>query len=521
MEKQEKKLNSSLRLLFKTSLFIFVAILLSKIFSYVYRIIIARHFGAEVYGLFSLAIIIIGWFGAIASLGLIEGILRYISLYRGKNEIKKIKYAFRISSKILIISTLITAAISFLLADFISISIFHNPNLIIYLKIFSFMIPFWVFGVYFISIMMSFEKIKQQSFLDGIVHNAIKVLSIVFLIFIGFKTNAVIFSFFLGVFFLFLLSYLYCKYKLSEIFKHAYLKQKTKNKIFKSLISYSWPLMFFGILIGIFYWTDSFIIGYFKSATEVGFYNVAVPIALFLTLAPDLFIQLFFPIITKEYARKNFQLIKELSKQIGKWIFMINIPLFLLVISFPGAIIKIMFGAEYLVAATALRLLLIGSLFSSMFIISNRLISMIGKSKLILIDLVIASIINIILNIWLVPMNSILGINNSLGINGAAIATVISIIIFNSLLMIQARHYTSIIPLRRKMLRIFLISLIPFLVLLFLKKLVVINILSIIILSAIFFLLYFILLILFKGFDRNDLVIISSIKKKLKSIVTN
>tara|TARA_Y100000310_G_scaffold318877_1_gene373429 strand:+ start:1450 stop:3024 length:1575 start_codon:yes stop_codon:yes gene_type:complete len=515
MTKKELRLNYSLKLLFKTSLFIFIALIISKILSYGYRIIIARYFGPEIYGLFSLAIIVIYWFVIFALLGLSEGILRFTALYRGKKQIKKIRYIFRITSIFLIFSSIIAGIISFFLADFISINIFHNPSLIIFLKILSFTIPFWVFSILFFSIINAFEKIKASVFFNHITQNAIKIIAIIILIFFGMGTNAIIFSTFLAIFITFLLTYWYSKHKLSEIFMKYSLNKKTKVKTFNALFSYSWPVMFLSVITIIFYWIDSFLIGFFKTATEVGFYNAVIPIALLLAFTPELFLHLLFPIIIKEYSRKKLNLIKELTKQIGKWIFIINIPLLLLIIIFPGAIINILFGPEYIIAENALRFLSIGALFSSLFIISNNLLSMIGKSKLILFDIIIASIINIILNWLFIPMPFIFGLDNTLGINGAAIATMISVIIFNLLFIFQAKHYTSIIPLRRKIFRVFLISLIPLALLLSIKNQISINALSIIFLLISYFIIYFILLFILKGFDKNDLMIIKTLKKKI------
>jgi len=507
--------------MFKTSIFIFIGIIISKVFSYIYKIIIARYLGVDIFGLYSLSLVIILLFAAISGFGLSEGVLRYISLYRGKNENQKIRYIFRLSSRLLLFSTILTALISFFLAEFISITIFKNPDLIIWIKIFSFLIPMWVFSIFFMNIMISFEKIKQQTVLEKIVQSSAKLFFLLIFIFLGLKTNAVIFSWVLGVSVFFLSTFLYCKYKLSNIFLDYHLEESEKNKISKSLISYSVPIMFFGIISSIFYWTDSLIIGFFKTTAEVGIYNAAIPLAALLLLAPELFIQLLFPIITKEYARKNVTLIKKLSKQIGKWVFIINIPLFFLMIFFPGAIINIFFGSDYLSGISALRFLLIGNLFFSIFIISDRLLLMSGKTKILLMDLVIAGVLNLILNILLVPKDYIFGIENLNGINGAAMATAISMISFNLLLMFHAKYYTNVIPVGKKFLRIFLISLIPISLLFILKSVVEINTFSMIIITILFFTTYFLLLFLMKGLDKNDLLIVETLKEKLSRKIPN
>ncbi|MDD5098705.1 MAG: oligosaccharide flippase family protein, partial [Candidatus Pacebacteria bacterium] len=143
MEKynEEEKLNSSLRLLAKTSAVVLMGVIVSKIIGYVYRIIIARYYGPEVYGLFSLALMISGWFIAVASLGTTEGLLRYASIYRGKKEYEKLKYLFKFSLFISAIISVVSGILLFFMADYIALNIFHNIELSIYLKIFSIVVP--------------------------------------------------------------------------------------------------------------------------------------------------------------------------------------------------------------------------------------------------------------------------------------------------------------------------------------------------------------------------------------------
>lgn len=516
-----KNFDKILERLFETSIFIFIGIMISKIFSYIYKIIIARYLGADIYGLYSLSLVIVLLFASVSGLGISEGILRYISLYRGKEEKNKIRYIFRYSSKILFISTIIASLLLFSLSDFISIKIFNNPSLSFFLKVFSFVIPIWIFSGYFMNIMIAFEKVKQQTAIEKIVQSFAKLFFLLLFLFIGLKTNAVIFSFFIGVFIFFISTLLYCKYNIPEIFAKYNLKNPEKNKISRNLFSYSIPIMFFGLVFYIFYWTDSLMIGYFKSTTEVGIYNAAIPIAFLLSLAPELFITLLFPIINKEYANNNISIITNLSKQIGKWILIINIPIFLIMVFFPEQIINIFFGKEYLSASIPLIFLLIGNFVASLLTISNRLLLMAGKTKTLLADLVLTCILNFFLNLWLIPKDKIFNINNSNGLSGAAISTAISVIIFYLLLMIHAKKSTGIIPLRKDLLKILFITIIPAIIMLVIKSLIEINMTYFILLSIFFVCFYILLIFLMKGLDKDDILVINSAKNRFKSRLNN
>src|SRR3989338_11250389 len=102
--KHDKEVNSNLSLIFKTSVIVFLSMAFSKILSYAYRVIIARQFGPEVYGLFSIGLMIAGWFIAISALGLSEGILRFIPFYRARNQKAKISKIFRFTLLVLLIA---------------------------------------------------------------------------------------------------------------------------------------------------------------------------------------------------------------------------------------------------------------------------------------------------------------------------------------------------------------------------------------------------------------------------------
>jgi len=506
-EKKELRLDQSLKLLVKSSAVVFIAVILSKLFTYLYRIIIARHFGPEAYGLFTLALMVVGWFALFSTVGLTQGILRYLSIYRGKNDLEGIRVIFRKTSQVLLISGVITGFVMFFLSEVISIGIFHNAQLIVFLKILAIVVPLTILMEVYLSTLRAFERIGLYSFIFNIFQSFTKLATLAIFVFIGLGLNSIVWSYLAGILGSAILGYIACKKYFPEIFQKSLLNKKAQYNLIKRVYSYSWPLLFFGLVTSIFYWTDTFVVGYFKTTLEVGLYNAAVPIAALMGLTSELFMQLFFPLVTKEYAKKNFPLITEISKQVGKWIFIINLPILILMLLFPGVVINILFGSQYLAAENALRFLSIGMLFSSIFIVSNRLISIMGKSKIILVDIIIAAIINLVLNIVLVPRY---------GIDGAAFSTMTSIILLNLIFLFQSKKYLSIVPLRRKMFNISLLSIIPTVLLIYMKSLFIeINLLTLIFLGVVFLGTYIALIFLTKSLDRNDLMILSAIKQKI------
>ncbi len=505
---EEETINRGLKLIAKSSMIIFIGIFLSKLFLYAYRIIIARHYGPEVYGLFALSIMLIGWFRIVAGLGIKEGLVRYISLFRGKKQEKKIPPLFKRSFSLLVLTSVLAGILLFFLSSFIALEIFHNSDLIIFLKIFSIVVPFSVLGEALLSTLRAYEKIGWFSFITYIPENLMKLIFLVLLIFLGINSTSVSISYLIGALTIFVVVYLVCRILLPEIFNQVKNVDKSEEKkTFKEMFSYSWPILFYGIVAFIFYSVDSFMIGIFKTVGDVGFYNAATPIASLLFFPLTIFIQLFFPLVTKEFAKGKLEVVKQLSQQVGKWVFMIALPMFVLFIVFPGAFINFLFGSEYLVAKNALRFLSIGALFFSTFGISRALLSMKGKSKLLLVDLIFAGILNVVLNKIFIPLY---------GITGAGFATMTSMIVLNAIFFIQAKKYLSIVPLRKRMFRIMLITIVPVTLLLIVKSFVGETLLSLILCSIFFIAVYTVLLLTTKCLDKNDLYILKTVFRKIK-----
>ena len=129
-----------------------------------------------------------------------------------------------------------------------------------------------------------------------------------------------------------------------------------------------------------------------------------------------------------------------------------------------------------------------------------------GKSKTILINVLSTAIINLILNALLIP---------KYGITGAAIATAITWFILGFLLLIEGRYYLSIVPLRRKVARIALASILPFIALILVKDIVPHTFISLL-LSSILFMLIYLALVFWTGcLDKYDLTLLRSLKKKI------
>jgi len=499
---ENQELNDSLKFLARASVLVFVAIVFSKILGYAYRIIVARYYGPEAYGLLILAFTIFGWFLLFSQVGLGSGILRYLSFYIGKKNDQKVSFITKFFLGLLLATGVFTGVILFLFSDIIAEQIFSNSQLSIFLKFFSFMLPLAGLRTVLSLLMQAHEKIMGLTFVSKISDNLVRLIVIIFLIIFGIGQISIPITYVVASSITLIISYSICRVSFKKIFR---IKPKKDKKLVKKIFSYSLPLIFFGFSMSLIAQADSFMIGIFKTVADVGFYNAAAPLAFLLIISVELFGQMFFPLVTKEYARGNLGLVKQLSQQVGKWVYLISLPLFVLFIIFPGAFIKLFFGEEYLVAINVLRYLSIGAMFTSIFAISKMLVLMKGKSDIIFKYTLIILVLNIILNLLLIPRY---------GIDGAAIATMISYICLGLLFGFQSWKHLRIVPIRRKMLKISIVALIPTALIFLVRELAGINIATLLIFGILFFGVYVALLFLTGCLDENDVLIVKMIKKR-------
>ena len=139
----------------------FLGIIISKLLGYIYRILVART-DTEMYGLLSIGIAVFSILTTVSLLGLNNGVLRYVSFYKGKGDQEKIKQIIKVCLKITIPFSIIVSALFFIFSKQISIYFFHTEDLTIVFKIFAFAIPLTVFREMIFSIFQSFQKIKYE-----------------------------------------------------------------------------------------------------------------------------------------------------------------------------------------------------------------------------------------------------------------------------------------------------------------------------------------------------------------------
>ena len=503
MPNEESYLNESLRKIAKGAGVGFTGAFIGMAFGYFSRIVIARFLGPGDYGLITLGIAGMSIATTLSLLGLPSGIQRFVSFYKGKGDEGKIKGTILGALKICFPLSLFLAILTFIGADWISIHVFHEATLTPILRIFAIAIPFSVLAQNLVSSTIGFQDLRYKVYVNDIFQNTFKLVAIVTLLLLGFEVLGAAWGWTLAIILTPFLAFYFLDKKLFPI-----LKSKIKSiPVEKELFSFSWPLIFVsaaGLVMG---WTDTLMLGYFSSASEVGIYNVALPTAMLLMNIIVAFAMIFLPVASELYARNRIDDLRNAYSAVTKWVFTLTLPCSLLMALFSKSIIQIIFGSEYISGAMALSILAAGFFISSTPGPISNILQTFGRTKIIMVYSFIGAGANFMLNFLLIPIY---------GIKGAAIATASSYILVNILLLISAYHIERIQPYKMSYLKPLLASVIAVSVVYVVTKyLIGVSFISLAVMFFVFLLLYFFLLLLFKSFEEEDLMIMGAIDERL------
>lgn len=503
MPNEESYLDTSLRKIAKGAGVGFTGTLIGMVLGYLARMVIARFLGASDYGLICLGFAAMSIAATLSLVGLPSGIVRYVSFYKGRRDKERIKGTIISALKISAPLSLISAVLVFYFADWISVNIFHEPRLTPVLRIFSVGVPFWVLASDLIAVTVGFQDLRYRVYVNDLFQNISKLVAIVVLILLGFGVTGAAWGWVLAIVLMPFLALYFLERKVFSVLSPGVRAAPMGRELF----SFSLPLIFAGIAGLIMGWTDTLMLGYFGDASDVGVYNAALPTARLLSVFLGSFGAIFMPVASELYARGAIEDLRAAYSAVTKWVFSLVLPAALLMALFSDWVLRIMFSAEYVVGARALSVLALGYLIICVMGPSAQVLQAYGKTRVVMGNGFFGAGANILLNYLLIP---------AYGVDGAAVATGISLVIVNTLHLFFVYRVGRMQPFRMSYVKPLLASSAAFLVVYAMTKYVVgVSLISLVGMFFVFLTLYFLLLLLFKSFEEEDLAVMRAIDQRL------
>jgi len=485
-----------------TSIF-FAGTIAGMALSLIARVILVRYITQSEYGIYTLALALATIFSLIASLGLPQGATRYIAYYRGRNELSNIRGIVFSSLWFSLTASILLSLILFFLSDILANKIFDAPELSTPLKIFSVIIPFLVLNGIFTTIFRGFDRVDVKVYFQDIIKGVLFPIFLALVIILGSSFLGVIYAYSVSVVVTFVAYSIYTM-KRSPLPKE---RLKSSSPTGKELLLFSLPLLGISMLYVIIQWTDVIMLGYFKTSTDVGLYNGALPLVQLILIPLTSLAFIYVPVVSQLYARGLMNDMKRSYQVLTKWIFSLSFPLALIMLFFPEAALNFFFGFQYMAAASALRILCIGYTFSAFLGLNSGTLIVMGKTRLLLWATLIGATLNVALNAVLIP---------PLGITGAAIASLVSLFAMNIFSSVKLYQLSKIQPFTKNYLKPVIISgLIIFAIYIVGNTIFTVTFWLLPLFFILFLAVYSLSLILTKSFDNEDIMLLLTIEKRM------
>jgi len=466
----------------KNVIALFGSLVVNSILTLVLTVLIARTLGDAAFGKYSFAIAFTSIFAVFSDLG--YNVLLTREVAKDKSQ------AYKYLSNIITIRVLFYPI--FLLLIVIVINLMNYPadtKCVVYL--FGAYVLLTSFASIFRMIFRAYEKMEYGSGI-GILINTLRVSTGILILFLGYGLIE------LGYVFLFagvlnvLFSFCICRKKFVNP------RMEIDFKFWKDTIKVALPLGIASIFGLIYVKIDTIMLSIIKGDAVVGWYNAAYALTLSFKPFPDLFMTALLPImaIYLVSAKNSLKIVYEKS---FRYLFVLGFPLATGVTLLADKIIFFFYGQQFSHSIVALQILawdiLLVFLYRCLF---YSLIS-IGKQTQIMKVTGICALLNIVLNLFLIPSFSYVG---------AGIATIITeSVLFSILFYISSKHICKI-SLYKTMIKPVVASLLMGILILILPN---INFIFVIITSILF---YFTTFYMIGGVTPDDKVMLKNIFSK-------
>jgi len=202
--------------------------------------------------------------------------------------------------------------------------------------------------------------------------------------------------------------------------------KKPSRELGKSYLSFALPMFLYSIIATITANIDKLMIGYFWTATEVGYYFSLQQILQIILVISVGFNTVLFPAYSEFFAKKDFKKINNTTRTAERYISMVIVPPVVIIILFVKPVISIMLNSAFLPAASTLIVLTIYAALTSLMAPYYSLIAGLNRPGVYAKIGLGICLINIALNFLLIPRQGLLSSIGITGPIGAAFAMVIS-----------------------------------------------------------------------------------------------
>jgi len=378
----------------------FISLATASVTHFILRILLGKELGPSGLGVYTLLFTIYMFGIQFAAFGIGSALTKYVAEFLD-DEKKTKEY---ISSGIIgsLISGTTVSIILYFVSGIISINIFNIPEMEWLLKITALCFPFIALHKVTIGLLNGFRKMKKYAVLIISLNLSILFGSFIFVKILELGLNGAVYGFVFPTIVIGIISFL--------SIKGYYIRYSgLLTNISKDLTWFGFFMVLSNSVGMLYHYVDSILIGYFMEETEVGYYAVAVMFIQGLALVPNSVQRITTPSIAYNYGKNEYENIKRMINNVVAKTYLITFFFFIILLIFGKYLIVLLFSEEFLPAYIPLVILLIGYSINAPIGSIGGIFGSIGKINISFKIVTLSSLINIILNILLIPRYGLIG----------------------------------------------------------------------------------------------------------------
>jgi O-antigen/teichoic acid export membrane protein len=325
------------------SFFLVSGTAISTVVMAISTILVGRLVGSELYGKYTLALVIPSLFLLFADLGINQGIIRFTASLRLKGETHRAAKIIKHGLLIKAIAGVLLFLVNYTLAGVLASVLLQRPDMAFYIRIVSTSILFQVILSTASSAFVGLDKTEYHALAANVQAFAKAIISIS-LVLLGFGVLGALSGYVSG-------------FAVASIAATAILffllreKQDSNEEIriresFKTLMHYGTPLYASALLSGFIPFYQSILLSVFTSYGDIGDYNAALNFATVIAIFSSPITTALLPAFSKIDSSARHR-IKEFFKLANKYTALLVMPIAALMIVFSQEIVQVIYGSTF------------------------------------------------------------------------------------------------------------------------------------------------------------------------------
>lgn len=392
-------------------------------------VVMVRFLGKRDVGLYAQAFAFLVLLGLLSLSGFRAGLTRFVAVHLADRDQPAVHGTTRLGVGISTAGAVVLGVILYVAAPALVSGVFNDDRLITPLRYVALALPAATFTDAALSATQGFRTMKAYALIGMVFEPLTRFLLTIVLIAAGLGLTGAMVALLVSNYAAAALAFGALRRMLGP--KPGHLRFAVRELFGFSTVSWFASLASSGLV-----WADTILLGHFRPSAEIGVYNVSTRIVMLATFVATPISASFAPRIAHLYHRRNLASLERAYAAATSWVLRLSLPAFVVLVVFSSDLLGL-FGPEYRVGAQVTIILAIGKIIDSATGPCGVMLNQSGRPGLSMIDNVGALILNIGLNLWLIPTHGILG---------SAVAWQVSLIVVNTARVLQVWLVMRMLP---------------------------------------------------------------------------